>query len=99
MSENEILAAFKRNIRRYDQGYIKGIIAVDTIEFVLDISLFPFLSGEQILTRLSETLDWVEMFMDSPPAVISEERYINYLIGAADIFLSQASLTGRANIT
>ena len=99
MSETEIPAAFKNNIWRYDLGYIRDIIDVDITEFAPDVSLFPFLTGELIFIRLSETLKRVEPVGDNLPTVISEEHYINYLIEAADIFLSQASLTGRANIT
>ena len=99
MSEAEILAAFKNTIRRYDQGYIKDIIDLDTVKIVPDISLFPFLAGELILIKLFESMKCLEAFVDNSPAVISEDRYINYLIDAVDNFLAQASLTGRANIT
>jgi len=89
MSETEKSVAFKNNIKRYDLGFIKGLMSMDTIEFDSDISLYHFLSGELILTRLSEILNFVDISNDNSPTVISEDRYINYLIDAVDIFLAQ----------
>jgi len=99
MSETEKSVAFKINIRRYDLGYIKELISKDTIGFDPDISLFHFLSGDLILKRLSDVLDFADISNDNSPTIISEEHYINFLIDAADIFLTQASLWGQANIT